>query len=230
MSMLSNLELIRRVPLFALLTSNQAEAVALAQFAHRLGQRGQQRHDAPRRLRQRHRDAAVVHQLHGSADDLDLIALGKDDALRCVLGPKDHATKDPARAPEPRLELLAQLVETLCEMVAGRRQDAANGFLDRPGHAPHAVHETLNDRPAGGVEQALQAVTLNAAKVLGIADKTGSIEVGKDANIVISTGDILDMRTSTVTDAFIQGRKIDLTDKQKQLNDRYNRKYGLREF
>ena len=79
-------------------------------------------------------------------------------------------------------------------------------------------------------EQALQAVTLNAAKVLGIADKTGSIEVGKDANIVISTGDLLDMRTSNVTDAFIQGRKIDLTDKQKLLNDRYNRKYGLREF
>ncbi len=79
-------------------------------------------------------------------------------------------------------------------------------------------------------EQALQAITLNAAKVLGIADKTGSIEVGKDANIVISTGDILDMRTSNVTDAFIQGRKIDLTDKQKLLNERYNRKYGLREF
>jgi imidazolonepropionase-like amidohydrolase len=79
-------------------------------------------------------------------------------------------------------------------------------------------------------EQALQAITLNAAKVLGIADKTGSIEIGKDANIVISTGDILDMRTSTVTDAFIQGRKLDLTDKQKLLNERYNRKYGLKEF
>ncbi len=77
-------------------------------------------------------------------------------------------------------------------------------------------------------EQALQAITLNAAKVLGVADKTGSIEVGKDANIVISTGDILDMRTSTVTDAFIQGRKIDLNDKQKQLNERYKHKYGLK--
>ncbi|HVG41105.1 MAG TPA: amidohydrolase family protein, partial [Chitinophagaceae bacterium] len=77
-------------------------------------------------------------------------------------------------------------------------------------------------------EQALQAITLNAAKVLGIADKTGSIEVGKDANIVISSGDILDMRTSTVTDAFIQGRKINLTDKQKQLNDRYKHKYGIK--
>ena len=79
-------------------------------------------------------------------------------------------------------------------------------------------------------EQALQAITLNAAKVLGIADKTGSIEVGKDANIVISEGDILDMRSSIVTDAFIQGRKIDLMDKQKQLFERYSRKYGLKPF
>ncbi len=79
-------------------------------------------------------------------------------------------------------------------------------------------------------EEALQAVTLNAAKILGVADKTGSIEVGKDANIVISEGDILDMRTSNVTDAFIQGRKIDLTDKHKQLNERYKRKYGQKDF
>lgn len=79
-------------------------------------------------------------------------------------------------------------------------------------------------------EQALQAITLNAAKVLGIADKTGSIETGKDANIIISEGDILDMRTSIVTDAFIQGRKIDLDDKQKQLYERYMKKYGLKAF
>ena len=57
-------------------------------------------------------------------------------------------------------------------------------------------------------EEALTAITLNAAKILGIDDRTGSIEVGKDANIVISEGDILDMRTSIITDAFIQGRKV----------------------
>lgn len=77
-------------------------------------------------------------------------------------------------------------------------------------------------------EEALQAITLNAAKILGVADKTGSIEVGKDANIVISEGDILDMRSSVVTEAFIQGRKIDLNDKHKQLNERYNQKYNLK--
>jgi imidazolonepropionase-like amidohydrolase len=79
-------------------------------------------------------------------------------------------------------------------------------------------------------EQALQAITLNAAKIMGVDDKTGSLEVGKDANIIISEGDILDMRTSIVTDAFIQGRKIDLMDKHKLLNERYNRKYGLKGF
>jgi imidazolonepropionase-like amidohydrolase len=79
-------------------------------------------------------------------------------------------------------------------------------------------------------EEALQAITLNAAKILGVSDKTGSIEIGKDANIVISEGDILDMRTSIVTDAFIQGRKIDLNDKHKMLNERYNQKYKLKPF
>lgn len=79
-------------------------------------------------------------------------------------------------------------------------------------------------------EQALQAITLNAAKCLGIDKQTGSIEVGKDANIIISDGDILDMRTSQVTDAFIQGRQINLDNRQKQLNDRYLKRYGLKQF
>jgi imidazolonepropionase-like amidohydrolase len=77
-------------------------------------------------------------------------------------------------------------------------------------------------------EEALAAITLNAAKIMGVADKTGSIEVGKDANIIVSSGDILDMSTSNVTDAFIQGRKINLDDKQKQLNERYEEKYNLK--
>ncbi len=79
-----------------------------------------------------------------------------------------------------------------------------------------------------GKEEALAAITLNAAKILGIADRTGSIEVGKDANIVISHGDLLDMKSSIVTKAFIQGRDIDLNDKHKQLNERYKMKYNIK--
>ena len=76
--------------------------------------------------------------------------------------------------------------------------------------------------------QALQAITLNAAKILGVDDRTGSLEVGKDANIVISEGDLLDMKSSTVTHAFIQGRQINLDNKQKELYERYKFKYGIK--
>ena len=77
-------------------------------------------------------------------------------------------------------------------------------------------------------EQALSAITLNAAKILGIADRTGSIEAGKDANIVISEGDILDMRSSNISMVMIGGRIVSLNDKHKQLYDRYIYKYGLK--
>jgi imidazolonepropionase-like amidohydrolase len=77
-------------------------------------------------------------------------------------------------------------------------------------------------------EEALSAITLNTAKVLGIDNMTGSIEKGKDANIVVSEGDILDMKSSVVLHAFIQGRKIELSDKHKQLYERYKYKYGIK--
>jgi imidazolonepropionase-like amidohydrolase len=77
-------------------------------------------------------------------------------------------------------------------------------------------------------EDALAAISLNAAQIMGVADKTGSIEVGKEANIIISSGDILNMSKSNVTDAFIGGRKVNLDDKQKQLNDRFEQKYELK--
>ncbi len=77
-------------------------------------------------------------------------------------------------------------------------------------------------------EQALQAITLNAATILGVADKTGSIEAGKDANIIVSEGDLLDMKSSIITQAFIQGRLVSLDNKQHQLYERYKHKYGLK--
>ncbi|HEY0434921.1 MAG TPA: amidohydrolase family protein, partial [Chitinophagaceae bacterium] len=77
-------------------------------------------------------------------------------------------------------------------------------------------------------EEALQAITLNAAKILGVDDRTGSIEAGKDANLVICDGDILDMRGNIITNAFIQGREVSLDNKQKQLFERYKYKYGIK--
>jgi imidazolonepropionase-like amidohydrolase len=76
-------------------------------------------------------------------------------------------------------------------------------------------------------EQALTAITLNTAKVLGIESVAGSLEIGKDANILIANGDALDMRGNVFTKAFIQGRDVSLDNKHKQLYERFKYKYGI---
>jgi len=70
-------------------------------------------------------------------------------------------------------------------------------------------------------EEALSAITRDAAMILRIDDRCGTLAVGKDANVLISKGDALDMRTNAITDAFIQGRAIVLDDHQQQLYRMY---------
>ncbi len=77
-------------------------------------------------------------------------------------------------------------------------------------------------------EDALQAITLDAAKILGLHKTIGSLEVGKEATLVISEGDILDMKSSKITDVFIQGRSIELMNTQSYQYERYKQKYGLK--
>lgn len=77
-------------------------------------------------------------------------------------------------------------------------------------------------------EQALQAVTLNTATMLGIDKTIGSLEQGKDATLFVSTGDALDMRTNHVTNAFVKGVPVDLTNEQQALYEKYKTKYGLK--
>ena len=74
--------------------------------------------------------------------------------------------------------------------------------------------------------QALSLITLNTAKILGVDDKVGSLEVGKDATLFISHGDALDMRTNKLDQAFIQGRNISLETHQTELYKRYSKKYN----
>ena len=75
-------------------------------------------------------------------------------------------------------------------------------------------------------EQALAAISLNAAKILGLADRIGSLEAGKMASFVISSGDLLDMRSSLVEAVYIAGKKIDLNNHQSDLYNKYKLKYG----
>ena len=72
-------------------------------------------------------------------------------------------------------------------------------------------------------EEALKAVTINAAEFMGISDRVGSLEPGKQATLLITTGTPLDM-TSDIEQSYIQGREIDMNDIQKHFFDKYMEK------
>lgn len=74
-------------------------------------------------------------------------------------------------------------------------------------------------------EKALQLITLNSAKILGIDAKYGSLEEGKSATLFISDGDALDMKTNKISTAFIDGRQISLESHQTELYERYKEKF-----
>lgn len=72
-------------------------------------------------------------------------------------------------------------------------------------------------------EEALRAVTLYPAQFLGFADRVGSLEVGKDATLLITTGSPLEYST-IVEQAFIEGRMIDMEDAHKRFFEKYSEK------
>lgn len=77
-----------------------------------------------------------------------------------------------------------------------------------------------------GKEEAVAAISANVAKILGVGDRVGTLETGKDATLFISDGDALDMRTNNLQSAYIRGRKLQLVNKQKFLYEQYKAKYG----
>ncbi|MGB8772833.1 MAG: amidohydrolase family protein, partial [Terriglobales bacterium] len=71
-------------------------------------------------------------------------------------------------------------------------------------------------------DEALKAITLNAAEIWGVADQLGSLDVGKTANVVVANGDPLDVKTD-VKQVFIQGQSVPMTDRQTRLRDEYSK-------
>lgn len=73
-------------------------------------------------------------------------------------------------------------------------------------------------------DEALKAITLYPAQILGVSDRVGSLEAGKDATLFLADGDPMDARTN-VERAWIGGREIDLTNRQSRLYEKYRQKY-----
>lgn len=73
-------------------------------------------------------------------------------------------------------------------------------------------------------DEALKAITLYPAQILGVADRVGALEIGKDATLIVTNGDPLETTTAVLL-AFVQGRPVDLNDRQKSLLRKYEEKY-----
>ncbi len=83
-----------------------------------------------------------------------------------------------------------------------------------PFHAAEAVAWGLSR------EDALKAITINAAEILGVGDRVGSLERGKIANLFVAKGDPLEVRT-TITHVVVAGREVPLDNRQLALYERY---------
>jgi imidazolonepropionase-like amidohydrolase len=102
--------------------------------------------------------------------------------------------------------------------IATQGRFGASNVRNLPYHSAAAVAFGL---PA---DEALKAITLYPAQILGVANRVGSLETGKDATLFIADGDALDTPTQ-VTAAWIQGRKVELNDRHKRLYHKYEQKY-----
>jgi len=74
-------------------------------------------------------------------------------------------------------------------------------------------------------EQAVQLISGNTAKILGIDNNYGTLEAGKSATLFLSDGDALEMKSNIISLAFIDGRQISLESHHTELNERYKGKF-----
>lgn len=138
-----------------------------------------------------------------------------------VLVNEPHALPEMADDPFDLPYRLPKMLADAGVLVGLQNQGMAN-FQTRnlPFYAGHVAGMGL-DR-----EKALQLITSNTARILGIDDRYGSLAVGKSATLFISQGDALDMRTNQLSHAFIDGREISLETHQTELWQRYSGKYA----
>ena len=107
-------------------------------------------------------------------------------------------------------------------LMVGLQNAQASNFQTRnlPFYAGQVVGQGL------GREAALQLISGNTAKILGIDDNYGTLAVGKSATLFVSEGDALDMRGNQLIHAFIDGRELSLETHQTELWKRYMGKYS----
>ena len=175
--------------------------------------------------------AQIRHAMHLAEQyGLKLVLVGGADAWRVAdqLAERDipvivsNVLRLPLRrwedynAPFANPAKLAEAGVTFSIATSGGTFDAGH-VRNLPYEAAMAVAHGLD---AG---EALKAVTLYPAQILGVDDRLGSLEAGKDATFIVTDGDPLDIRTQ-VERAFVQGREIDLSSRHTTLYEKYSEK------
>jgi imidazolonepropionase-like amidohydrolase len=160
-------------------------------------------------------------------EDVKLILYGGYDAPHCAALLKQHRVpvivstvhRLPLRRGDP-YDAAYTLPERL--RAAGVRFSIASKNTSNARNLPYEAAMAIGyGLPP---DEALKAITLYPAQILGVADRVGSLEVGKDATLIVTDGDVLETPTH-VEAAFIQGRRVDLDNRHKRLWRKYQEKY-----
>src|SRR5271166_3404324 len=152
----------------------------------------------------------VLNHISHSQPVLDYVASLK---VPVIVGPIYEAPKEDERY-DAVYSLPAQLYKRGVKIV----------FASYSAHNVRNLPDQAGFATAFGLpyDEALKAITLNAAEIWGVADHLGSLDVGKTANVVVANGDPLDVKTD-VKQVFIAGRAIPMTSRQTQLRDEYSK-------
>ncbi|MCG8606080.1 amidohydrolase family protein [bacterium] len=163
-------------------------------------------------------DEDVKMVLVGGQDAWRVTDLLKEKSIPVIIGGVLNTPRrrwEPYETPFTNALKLHESGVSFCIGFSGREASNARNL------AYHAAMAAAYGLPK---EEALKSITLYPAQILGIADRVGSIQVGKDATLIVTNGDPLEI-TTAVEHEFIQGRKVDLTSRHTQLYEKYKVKY-----
>ena len=152
----------------------------------------------------------VLNHISHSQAMLDYVASLK---VPVIVGPIYEAPKENERY-DTVYSLPAQLYKRGVKIVFASY--SAHNVRNLPDEAGYATAFGLP------YDEALKAITLNAAEIWGVADKLGSLDVGKTANVVVANGDPLDVKTD-VKQVYIGGHAVPMTSRQVWLRDQYSK-------
>ncbi len=174
------------------------------------------------------------------ATDIDAaLRIGRENDIRVIIGGGAEAWMVADKLAAAKVPVLTGAMNNIPGSFAtlGQAQENA-GLLRRAGvkvvvvgNAGNGDEETFNVRnikqEAGNAvaygmswEDALRAVTLTPAEVFGVADRVGSLQAGRDANVVIWSGDPFEF-SSRAERVFVRGREYRAMDRQELLTERY---------